>query len=54
MVHMLSLVGTSVQVMLVWLVIVGQLPQFNDEMLYWIAGQSGATGLQLNVSSLEE
>ena len=32
-VHMLLLVGTSVQVALVWLVVVGQLPQFNARML---------------------
>ena len=30
---MLSLVGTSVQVTLVWLVVVGQLPQFDARML---------------------
>ena len=33
----------------VWLVVVGQLPQFDARM---IAGQSGATGLQVKVSSL--
>jgi hypothetical protein len=44
--HTLFLVGTSIQVTLVWLVVVGQLPQFDARiMLYWIAGQSGATGL---------
>ena len=32
-VHMLLLVGTSVRVTLVCLVVVGQLPQFNTEML---------------------
>ena len=46
---MLPLVGTSVQVAVVWLVVVGQLPQFDARM---IAGQSGATGLQVKVSSL--
>ena len=44
--------GTTVQVAEVWFVVVGQLPQFDARMLYWIAGQSGATGLQLKVSSL--
>ena len=32
-VHMLPLVGTSVQVTVVWLVVVGQLPQFDVRML---------------------
>ena len=32
-VHTLSLVGTSVQVTVVWLVVVGQLPQFDARML---------------------
>ena len=32
-VHLLLLVGTSVQVTLVWLVVVGQLPQFDTRML---------------------
>ena len=49
---MLSSFGTTVQVTEVWLVVVGQLPQFDARMLYWITGQSGATGLQLKVSSL--
>ena len=31
--HILSSVGTSVQVTLVWLVVVGQLPQFDARML---------------------
>ena len=31
--HSLPLVGTSVQVTLVWLVVVGQLPQFEARML---------------------
>ena len=32
-VHTLPLVGTSVQVVVVWLVVVGQLPQFDARML---------------------
>ena len=32
-VHVLPLVGTSVQVTVVWLVVVGQLPQFDARML---------------------
>ena len=52
--QLLPLVGISVQVTLVWLVVVGQLPQFDARMLYWIAGQSGATGLQVKISSLDE
>ena len=32
-VHTLPLVGTSVQVTVVWLVVVGQLPQFDARML---------------------
>ena len=32
-VHVLVLVGMSVQVTLVWLVVVGQLPQFDARML---------------------
>ena len=32
-VHMLPLVGTSVQVTVVLVVVVGQLPQFDDRML---------------------
>ena len=39
--------STSVQVTVVWLVVVGQLPQFDARM----AGQSGATGLQLKIGS---
>ena len=31
--HMLAVVGTSVQVTLMWLVVVGQLPQFDARML---------------------
>ena len=31
--HSLPLVGTSVQVTLVWLVVLGQLPQFDARML---------------------
>jgi hypothetical protein len=47
-----TLVGTLVQVALVWLVVVGQLPQFDARMLYWISGQSGiAETLQSNVKS---
>ena len=53
-VHTLVLVCTSVQVTVVWLVVVGQLPQFDARMLYWIAGQSGATGFQAKVSFLDE
>jgi hypothetical protein len=49
--HILLSLGMSVQVTVVWLVVVGQLPQFDARMLYWIAGQSGATGLQLKVIS---
>ena len=52
--HFLLSVGTSVQVALVWLVVVGQLPQFNALILYWTVGQSGATGLQLNVICLSD
>ena len=52
--HSLSVAGTSVQVTLVWLVVVGQQPQFDARILYWTAGQSGATGLQENVSSLSD
>ena len=44
---MLPSVGTSVQVALVWLMIVGQLPQFDARMLYLIYGQCSATGLQV-------
>ena len=32
-VHMPPSVGTSVQVTVVWVVVVGQLPQFDDRML---------------------
>ncbi len=53
-VHTVPLNDTSVQVILVWLVVVGQLPQFDvARTLYWIVGQSGATGLQLNVNSFK-
>ena len=45
--------GVSVQVALVWLVVVGQLPQFDARMLYWMVGQLGVTGLQLNTICLE-
>ena len=45
--HVPPSVGTSVQV------IVGQLPQFDARMLYWMVGQSEATGLQLNVNTFE-
>ena len=37
----------SVQVTVVWLVVVGQLPQFDAKMLYLTCGQCTATGLQL-------
>ena len=50
-VHRLPSLGRSVQVIVVWLVVVEQLPQFDARMLYWMEGQSGATGLQLNVIS---
>ena len=52
-IHMLPSVGTSVQVTVVWLVVLGQLPQFDARMLEWIAGQSGATGLQVKVMCLK-
>ena len=52
-IHTLPSVGTSVQVIVLWLVLVGQLPQFDARMLYWIAGQSGATGFQTKVSCRE-
>ena len=32
-IHMLLLIDTSIHVTLVWLVIEGQLPQFDDRML---------------------
>ena len=50
-VHRLPSLGRSVQVIVVWLVVLRQLPQFDARMLYWTAGQSGATGFQLKVIS---
>jgi hypothetical protein len=46
-------VGTSVQVAVVWLVVVGQQPQFDARMLYSTAGQLTAvvTGLQVKIRS---
>ena len=44
-----AFLGTSVQVILFCVVVVGQVPQFKDRMLYFTAGQSEATILQLNV-----
>ena len=41
------------QVAVVCVVLVGQLPQFDAIILYRIEEQSGKTGLQVNVSSLE-
>ena len=38
-VYILPLADTSVQVTVVWLVVVGQLPQFDARMLYWTAGK---------------
>ena len=52
-IHVPPLVGTSVQVRVVWLVVVGQLPQFDATMLYWIAGHSGAISVQLKIISLD-
>ena len=37
--HIRTSVGTSVQVTVVWLVVVGQLPQFDARMLYWMASR---------------
>ena len=51
--HTLSLIGTSVQVTVAFVVLVGHLPQSDDTILYRIEEQSGKTGLQMNVSSLE-
>ena len=53
-IHTLPLVGILVQVTLVLLVVVGQLPQFDARMLYLIVEQSGATGLHTKVNSLKE
>ena len=50
--HVLLSVGTSVQVTVVWLAIVGQLPQFDARMLLSIAGHPGATGLHVNTTDL--
>ena len=50
--HVLPSVGTSVQVTVVWLAVVGQLPQFDARMLLLIAGQSGPTGLHVNTTDL--
>ena len=47
------LVGMSVQVTVVWFVIVGQLPQFDVCILYWMVEHSGATSVHLNIISLE-
>ena len=44
---MLLSVGISVQVTVVWLVVVGQLPQFDARMLYWTAGQAGEYEFQV-------
>ena len=52
-IHVPSLVGTSVQVTLVWLVVVGQLPQFDARMSYLMAGHSGAISVHLKVISLD-
>ena len=52
-VHVPPLVGMSTQVTLVWLVVVGQLPQFDARMLQWIVEHSGATSVQLKVIVLE-
>ena len=54
--HIRTSVGTSVQVTVVWLVVVGQLPQFDARMLYWMARHSGANGFldQLKVSILRK
>ena len=46
-------IGTSVQVTKVWLVVVGQLPQLDAKILYWIVGHSGVTELQVKVICLE-
>ena len=52
-IHTLSLIGTSVQVAVVCVVLVGQLPQSDASILYRIKEQSRKTGLQVNVSSLK-
>ena len=53
--HVLPSVGTSVQVTVVVVVVVGQLPQLDDRMLYRVGGQSDIVEFplvdQLNVSS---
>ena len=51
--HTLSLIGTSVQVAVVCVVLVGQLPQSDASILYRIEEQSGKAGIQVIVSSLE-
>ena len=35
-------VGTWVQMTVVWVALVGQIPQFDERMLYWTAWQIGA------------
>ena len=50
-VHTPPSLGTSVQVTVVLVVVVGQLPQFDDRMVQW-SGQSMGAGLQLIVTCL--
>ena len=47
------MVGISVQVTVAFVVLVGHLPQSDANTLYRVEEQSGKTGLQVNVSSLE-
>ena len=51
-VHRLPSVGTLTQVTLVWVVLVGQLPQFDDRMLKLDAKHPKVTGIHLKVTSL--
>ena len=51
--HKVPSVGTPVQVAVVRVVVVGQLPQFDARTLYLIAGQFGATGFHLNLYCLK-
>ena len=51
--HALPSVGTSVQVTVVYFVVVGQLPQFDARMLYWISEQFKNDELQVNTWSSE-
>ena len=52
-VHVFPSVGTSVQVIVVWFVVVGQLPQFDALISYSIEEQVFVTGLHIKFTSFE-